>query len=261
MLETTTGNSGASFAWMCRVLGYPAPTIVIPEDMPPARIAQIESYGAEVVRSPSGDYITGVSATFGAIYPLYDQQGYYAPQHWNDEYHCVAGMEELGHEILDNARAAGVNFDYFMLALGNGGSARGVGKVLHDAGVKVIGVEPAESPIVSEYQKNKKKRRWESSKVHKAHNMIGTGPFLPKEVYPNMRHAVEEGYIEPQIMHPSSANAAATQLELMDACSQHVGMSSAACVWSARELAAIGRKRGKALCVGVILYDPAWKYL
>ena len=68
MLETTTGNSGASFAWAVRALGFPPPTIIIPEDMPHARKAQIESFGAELILSEPGKYITGIVQSFAHFY-------------------------------------------------------------------------------------------------------------------------------------------------------------------------------------------------
>lgn len=261
MLETTTGNSGASFSWLCRVLGYPPPTIIIPEDMPRARIAQIRSFGAEVIESPAGQYITGIAETFQAVAPdLIDEQGYYAPQHWNDQYHCVAGMTELGHEIVQNAAEQSVELDYFMLALGNGGSARGAGQVLKDEGIRLLGVEPAESPIIAEYSRLRPTKRWTSSEVHRPHAILGTGPFQPSEIYTNMRYVVENELLEPEILHPSSADAANVQRELMDKSFQHVGMSSAACIWAVRDFIQRSKPR-RPKNFGVIFYDPAWKYL
>jgi cysteine synthase A len=52
IVETSTGNSGASFAWICRELGYKDYRVVIPADMPDTRKKQIESYGAKVHVSP-----------------------------------------------------------------------------------------------------------------------------------------------------------------------------------------------------------------
>ena len=261
MLETTTGNSGASFAWLCRVLGYPPPTIIIPEDMPKARIAQIRSYGADIIESPAGRYISGIAETFAAVRPdLVDKQDFYTPQHWEDQHHCVAGMEELGEEILQDAEKRGVELDYMMLALGNGGSARGAGSVLKKAGIKLIGVEPRESPIIAEYQEQRPSGHWESTKRHSPHKILGTGPFRPSEIYINMKYVVENDLLEKEILHPSSQDAEAMQIHLMDRSFQHVGMSSAACVWAIHKLLEHDRSR-RQLNIGVIFYDPGWKYL
>ena len=58
LLDATSGNSGASLAWLSRALGFEC-TIVIPQDMPRARAAQICGYGANVRYSPAGEYVGG----------------------------------------------------------------------------------------------------------------------------------------------------------------------------------------------------------
>ena len=64
IIETSTGNSGASFAWACRALGFMDYHVVIPEDMPSARIEQIRSLGAKTILSPSGEYVRGLIDKF-----------------------------------------------------------------------------------------------------------------------------------------------------------------------------------------------------
>jgi len=261
MLETTTGNSGAAFAWLCRVLGYPAPSIIIPEDMPRARIAQIQSYGADVIVSPPGKYITGISEKFQDVIPsLVHEQGYYMPQHWNDEHHCVAAMQELGEEILSDAEAENVEFDYFLLALGNGGSARGVGPVMLREGVTLLGVEPAESAIVTDYLVQKPVGPWQTRRVHEPHGIIGTGPFRPNEIYRNMKWVLQQELLS-DVLLPTSDDARQVQVELMDRSLQHVGMSSAAVIWAVREFINRNPTKMRRKTFGVIFYDPAWKYL
>jgi len=256
MLETTTGNSGAAFAWLCRALDYPAPLIVIPEDMPHARRAQIESYGAELVMSAAGQYITGVSNTFGRTLSRYLRSRDvktkpWSPKHWQDETHSVQAMAELGEEILHDAEKKHVEFDYFVLALGNGASARGIGNVLADRDITLIGMEPAESPVVAEFL-GKSERKGGS----RQHGIIGTGPFLESQIYPNMREGAK---LLSEIMHPNTAECAAMRTRLMDDAVQHVGMSSAGCVLAAIDY--IRKYDVRRRCFGMIFYDAAWKYL
>jgi Cysteine synthase len=257
MLETTTGNSGAAFAWLCRVLGYPAPTIVMPGDMPRARIAQIESYGATVFRSPDGEYITGISDTFGPLMRKLKDEGWYCPKHWSDTVHCVAATRELGVELVENDK--GIEFDYFFLALGNGGSARGAGGELREQGVRLIGVEPRESPIVAEYLGLTEQYFGVAKQPHGPHGIIGTGPFREEEIYANMLHVADNGWLE-SIEHPDSALSLQMQTQLMDNAGQHVGMSSAGCVWAVKNFLDKNPKIHHKT-FGVIFYDPAWKYL
>jgi cysteine synthase A len=68
LIETSTGNSGASFAWTCRALGFADYHIVIPEDMPDTRIQQIRDLGATIVLSPAGEYVKGLIAKFNTYF-------------------------------------------------------------------------------------------------------------------------------------------------------------------------------------------------
>ena len=63
LAETTTGSSGAAFAWMCLVLGYKC-IVFIPSDMPAARIEQIRSFDADVRFAPERGYIRGLVDAF-----------------------------------------------------------------------------------------------------------------------------------------------------------------------------------------------------
>jgi cysteine synthase len=68
LIETSTGNSGASFAWTCRALGFKDYHVVIPEDMPSVRIKQICELGATVKLSPAEEYVDGLIKTFNLYY-------------------------------------------------------------------------------------------------------------------------------------------------------------------------------------------------
>lgn len=262
MLETTTGNSGSSFAWLCMALGYPSPVILIPADMPQARIAQIRQYGAEVVLSEPGLYITGLSELF-RDYAIANKEKarsensepLYRPRHWADTVHTVRAMEELGAEILDDAAREDILIDHFVLALGNGASARGVGTVLKSAGKNLIGMEPAESPIVEEYLRGPEALQ-RGITENRSHGIIGTGPFRAEELYDNVKEAAP---MLSAIMHPTTDDCLEVQRELISQEGLHVGMSSAGCLWSIRKY--IDQLDVKSQTFGMICYDPAWKYL
>jgi|ERR1039458_3154942 cysteine synthase A len=259
MLETTTGNSGSSFAWLCRVLGYPPPSIVIPSDMPRSRRRQIASFGAHLIESASGQYISGIEDSFGAIYTAQKdrppEEKFYCPKHWDDEFHCIAGMHECGLEIVRQVEELGIELDCFVFALGNGSSARGVGEILRPRGVTLYGMEPSESPIVAEMQQ---RVGFEIALpiAGRQHGILGTGPSEQRQVYKNMRVAAE---MLKDITHVSTSEAAEMQIELMDRAFLHIGMSSAACIVGIRKLV---EKHGlRHQNIGTIFYDSAWKYL
>lgn len=257
MLETTTGNSGASFSWLCRALGFPSPTIIIPEDMPYARKAQIESFGAELILSEPGKYITGIAHSFASFYTdehaTTDPETPLCPHHWEDEAHGVQAMKECGEEIVRNAQEHGVNLDYFVLALGNGSSSRGIGGVLGPRGVTLLGMEPEESPIVAEYLKlpGFEERRDSNRK----HGIIGTGPFRESQIYPNMRAAAK---LLQDVLHVNTAQCLETQMRLINT-GLHVGVSSAGCVAAIENY--INKNNISNKVFGTVFYDPAWKYL
>ena len=258
MIETTTGNSGASFAWLCRALGYPPPTIVLPEDMPYARRAQIQSFGARLILSPAGQYITGVSETFGRLIQEHvvgrDGGGLWCPKHWEDTRSGVAAMRECGEEILRDSKRARCPLDFFVVALGNGSSSRGIGDALIPENVTLVGMEPAESPIVAEYLNLP--GFTEPRTGDRQHGLIGTGPAKVDQIYVNMRKAAPT---LSDIVHPTTEECAHMQTQLMDRASQHVGMSSAGCVVSI--LRYIEQNSIKNKNFGTVFYDPAWKYL
>jgi cysteine synthase len=268
MLETTTGNSGSAFAWLCRALGYPAPVIIIPGDMPRARRAQIESFGAELIESPAGEYITGIEQSFRDFHETAESKGLFCPQHWEDEKHGVAAMRDCSREVMQWAQAEGIDMDFFMLALGNGSSARGFSEGLPKR-VKLLGMEPAESPVVAEYlglpgfeeirppgQRN--------------HRIIGTGPAEQRQIYRNMKAASErlgddKGRIQISehqhnaIVHVTTEECEEWQRRLADRALRHVGMSSAGCVRAVIRFIEETGVRNRTF--GTIFYDPAWKYL
>lgn len=258
MLEITTGNSGASFAWLCRALGFPAPTIIIPEDMPYARKAQIESFGAELILSEPGTYITGIAHSFAHFYSEdhadTDSETPWCPRHWEDEVYGVQAMRECGEEIVHNAQEHDVNLDYFVLALSSGSSFRGVGQVLDSKGISLLGMEPEESPIAAEYLKlpGFEKPR----DPNRSYDIIWTTPFSESQMYPDMRAAAK---LLRTVLHVNTAQCLETQRRLMDTAGLHVGMSSAGCVTAIEDYIKKNRISNKVF--GTIFYDPGWKYL
>jgi cysteine synthase A len=265
MLETTTGNSGASFAWLCRALGFPAPSIIIPEDMPYARKQQIAAFGADIIPSPAEEYITGISETF--VQERKKWAGY-IPAHWEDVTCSVTAMEKCADEVNEaiDDRFDGT-LDYFFLALGNGSSARGIGQVFKSLKpqIKLIGVEPAESPIVAEWlNHNYPGRAAELGLAEFAtrregdrkHGIIGTGPSEEHQIYPNMQAAA---LLLDDIAHVTTSEARSMQIRLMDEACLHVGMSSAACLRAIHEYVRANDIQDKT--IATVFYDPAWKYL
>jgi len=260
LVETTTGSSGASFAWLCRVLGYEA-TVFIPQDMPAARINQIEAYGAKVEFSTAGAYIGGLVRAFRR-FSSKNRDKYDLPDHSRDELAGPAAAGEMAMEIYDEVkrlapgRRNGPLIDYFVVALGNGVSARGVTDVLEPKGTQIIGVEPYESPTVLRSQFPEKYRKLYGESFQFApHHVYGTGPGDDPIEFVNI--SALKGRLT-DVLPVREADWLAVHRKLLDTEAKHVGNSSAACVWAALEVAKTARP-GSTICT--VFYDAAWRYL
>jgi cysteine synthase len=254
LLETSTGNSGASFAWLCRELGYEA-EVFIPADMPSTRIAQIESLGAKVHLSPAGEYVNGLIGSFREY--LRSNPKYKALNHADDEFHTIAAMNDLAREIIRDLNDLGVRqIDYFVSALGNGTTTRGIGAVLkRQYRTSIIGVEPIESPTVFQQRFPEKCRRlYGEISQSGQHGLLGTGPGVVDFTFQNMRLISEE--IEDFVI-VSRQDWESRLIELQSLEGQFVGHTSAACLHAALELA----QRVSNKIMVQLFYDPYWKYL
>jgi cysteine synthase A len=257
LAETTTGSSGASFAWMCRVLGFRC-IVFIPEDMPRARIEQIKSFGADVRYAPKRKYIGGLVAMFQRF--ITEEHEVVLTNHSKDETFAPAAMAEMAEEVLAEleARDAGEP-DYFVAALGNGISARGAGEVFLQHGVRLVGMEPYESPDVLEGRFPQKfQDLYPDGRPEMQHQVYGTGPGEGMgEQFPNL---VAIGEKLSDIRLPCREDWQRVQRQLLDLEARHVGNSSAACVWAALDLAS-DPQTPEGSTIVTVFYDAYWRYL
>lgn len=233
LAETTTGSSGASFAWLCRVLGYQA-LVFIPADMPAARIAQIRSYGAEVRLTPAGEYIEGLVQGFEEWNKTPERAEYRIPNHSLDTTWAPSAMGELAQECVSQLVSEyGIPaFDYFVAALGNGTSARG----MHDGlppTTRMIGVSPAEWP----------------------HCVFGTGAGNAEVNFPNLE-AVSGSLGLHELVEEAEWRPVLEALQDQEVL--HVGHSTALCVTAALRAARSAEQGSRFL---VLAYDASWRYL
>jgi len=145
IVEGTSGNTGIALAMIGAARGYRV-IIAMPETMSKERRALLRAYGAELVLTPGGEGMKGAVAraeqiaaeTPGAV--LAKQFENLA----NVEIHRLTTAEEVWNDT-----DGGV--DIFVSGIGTGGTITGVGQVLKERKpeVQVVGVEPAESPILN----------------------------------------------------------------------------------------------------------------
>jgi cysteine synthase A len=258
LAETTTGSSGASFAWMCRVLGYKC-IVFIPGDMPSARIEQIKSFEADVRFAPNRGYIRGLVRAFSTFINEGREQ-FIATNHSKDVEYAPAAMGDAGREILGDLKKLKLGAPaYFVAALGNGISARGIGEVLAAAGTTLIGMEPQESPdVLHSVFPERFKRLYPEGHPTTQHELYGTGPGEDASIqFPNI-DAIKERLSD--IRLPSRNQWQAVQRELSDIEAKHVGNSSAACLWAALDLANDPEIPPESTIV-TVFYDASWRYL
>jgi cysteine synthase len=258
LFETTTGSSGASLAWLCRVLGFRC-QIAIPGDMPGARIHQIESYGAEVIRAEKGMYIRGLVAQVRDLIDDEDRvRKYSVTDHSTDLAYGPAAMEALGREILDDLAAIGQEPpDYFVCMVGTGISAHGLSNALGTHGTSLVAVEPRESPTLFRRRfPDDFKLEYPDGHDDQRHEIYGTAVGQDANHIFTSTEQVLPLIDRMLLVDPSDWKE--TQVQLMDLEGHHVGHSSAACVWAARELAKSVPAESTIL---TIFYDASWRYL
>lgn len=262
--ETTTGSSGASLAWMCRILGYQA-NILIPEDMPDARQAQIKSYGASIINTPRGEYIKGMVTAYRQQMKRLDRSSVDINPitHSVDTEYSPKSMRAIGEEVSSQmAESRSGKVDCFITALGNGISARGVGDYMLENGVKVVGFEPIESPTITRlffpdtFEQKFKGR----NDVDSPHVIFGTGSGIRtlkemEKIFPNLTKFAPN--ID-DIIHPTKEDVETCLRDLHYNELQLVGHSSAAALYSALRYA---EKTEKPENILIIFYDAAWRYL
>jgi len=145
LVEPTSGNTGIGLAMVCAVRGYRL-ILTMPDDMSAERQRLLARFGAEIHLTPAIEGMTG--AVFAAQEICREHPGYFMPMQFENPANPEAHRRTTALEILD---ATEERLDVFVAAVGTGGTVTGVGEVLKERlpGVRVVGVEPARSPVLS----------------------------------------------------------------------------------------------------------------
>ena len=234
IIEPTSGNTGIGIAALAAVLGYRA-VIVMPDSMSVERVKLIAAYGAEVVLTPGAEGMSGAVAKAEELRAA--NPGSVIAGQFENPANPLAHYETTGPEIWADAEG---RVDAFVAGVGTGGTITGVGRFLREKnpGVRIVAVEPAGSPLLSEGHSG-------------AHAIQGIGAnFVPEaldtSVYDEIIAVSDEDALE-------SMRALARTEGLL------VGVSSGAAAWAAREVAKRPEFAGKR--VVCLLPDTGERYL
>ena len=142
IIEPTSGNTGIALAMVCAHLGLEL-IICMPENMSEERKKAISAYGAKLVLTPAEDGMQGSVKKAQELASQYEK--IFIPNQFSNLDNPKA-HEATAKEILADTENG---VDIVVAGIGTGGTAFGLKKFLPN-GVKVYGVEPAESPLFTD---------------------------------------------------------------------------------------------------------------
>ena len=234
IIEPTSGNTGIGLAMMAVSRGYKA-IIVMPETMSIERQRLMKAYGAELVLT---DGVKGMAGSIEKAKELAAEiPNSFIPGQFENRVMADVHEQTTGPEIWEDTDG---RVDIFVAGVGTGGTLTGVGRYLkkQNPNVKIIAVEPDDSPVLSEGHGG-------------AHGIQGIGAgFVP---------AVLDTGVYDEVVRVKDADALATGKRIAQREGILVGISSGAAVWTALELAKRPENAGKNIVV--LLPDTGERYL
>ena len=234
IIEPTSGNTGIGLAAVAAARGYSI-IIVMPETMSVERRQLIAAYGAKIVLTEGAKGMKGAIAKAEEL--AAQIEGSFIPAQFDNPANPKAHIETTGPEIFEDTDG---EVDIFVAGVGTGGTVTGVGQYLKSKkpGVKVVAVEPSDSPVLSKG----------TAGPHKIQG-IGAG-FVP---------TVLDTQVYDEVIAVSSADAFATGKAIGRREGVLVGISAGAATWAGIQLAKRPENAGKTIVV--LLPDTGDRYL
>jgi cysteine synthase A len=235
IVEPTSGNTGIGLAYVAAALGYRA-IFTMPDTMTVERRHLLRALGARVVLTEGAQGMKASIARAEAIAARLGDRAF-MPRQFDNPANPAIHYQTTGPEIWEDT---GGRVDIFVAGVGTGGTISGAGRFLRERkpGLRIVCVEPAESPVIS----------GGAPSPHKQQG-IGAG-FVPANL---------DRTIYDEIVTVTSDDAIATARRLAREEAIFAGISSGSITWAALQVAARPENRGR-LIVSIVC-DFGERYL
>ena len=234
LVEPTSGNTGIALAFLAAERGYKL-ILTMPENMSAERQKLLKALGSQLVLTPRQAGMQG--AIDAALKILDETPGAFMPGQFDNPANARAHEKTTGPEIWNDLNG---RVDFFVAGVGSGGTITGTGRFLkkQNPHVKIIAVEPADSPLLSGGKAG-------------PHGLQGIGAnFVP---------AVLDRSLLDEIIPVETQDAFQTARQLAARQGVLAGISGGAALWAAMQVAARPENAGKNIVT--LLPDSGERYL
>ena len=233
IVEATSGNTGIALAMVAAARGYKV-ILTMPETMSTERRVMLRAYGAQIVLTPGSEGMAGAVARAKQI--IAETPNAVAANQFANPANPAIHEKTTAEEVWADTDG---RVDIFVAGIGTGGTITGVGKVLKDRkpGVQIVGVEPKDSPLLTEGKAG-------------PHKIQGIGAnFVPEVLDRNSYDEIIDVELDDAIR---VARDLGTEEGILS------GISTGAIIWAALELAKRPENAGKLIVAVVCDYGERY---
>jgi cysteine synthase A len=234
IIEPTSGNTGIALAWVARVKGYRL-ILTMPDTMSAERRRILTILGAELVLTPGRDGMQGAIDRAKQLH--HEIPGSFIPRQFDNPANPAIHYRMTGPEIW---RDTGGRVDFLVAGVGTGGTISGAGRYLKEqnAEIRVVAVEPADSPVLSGGN---------------------PGPHLIEGIGAGFVPSIYDAEVVDEVFQVSNDDAIATAKQLAKTEGMLPGISAGANAYAARQIAALPTSADKRIVT--IICDTGERYL